>query len=158
MKLKLKDSQTGQEFYINDTEAAKYGLDTKTVQKKVEEKKKSTAEAAVALQAEVSAALAKDPQANKRGVMYTWIKDNEPFFDELGVEAESLWAIHNKTPEVGVGQQAPAQTPTADTSGGILGRVKTAYDQTDKSATFPFSSKPPGANLMQFLKNLKQGR
>lgn len=100
MRIPIRDNQTGQRIWIDEQEAiSKYGFGEKEVKKKREEIEKNVSEAASAMQEAVSAKLAEDPKANQKGLIYQWIKANEPYFDLQKVDSYSLWDIHNKTPE-----------------------------------------------------------
>ena len=154
MRIPIKDNKTGQRIWIDEQEAiSKYGFGEKEVKKKRDEIEKNVLEASSAMSEAVNAAIQTDPTANQRGLIYKWIKANEPYFDLQKIDSYSLWDIHNKTPE----PENPQETSQENSQdSGILGRVGKAYRETDKTPTWPFSSKPPGSNFLDFLRRTQQ--
>lgn len=164
-KLKIKD-QDGNITEIPIEDAAKYGIDATDAVTQLEAQDKlstltsgvneNTQQFVMDMQTDVNKQLQVDPKQNKRGLYYKWIKANEPTFKSLGVDGSALWGVHNATPEQTIEQQDVATTEQQQNqSPSIMQRITGAYQKTPTEPTFPFGNKPPGYNILQFLKNLK---
>jgi len=168
-KLKIQD-QDGNITEIPIEDAAKYGIDATDAVTQLEAQTKlqglvsgsgaaneNTQEAIAAMQEAVSGALQADPKANKRGLYYKWIRANEPTFKGLGIDSAALWGVHETTPEQTIEQQDMATTEQQQNQGpGLIQRLTSARQKAvEKGPTWPFGSRPPGSNILDFLKNLR---
>ena len=125
MKLPIRNNKNGEIVFVDDRELEKkYGFSRKDLDKKIKERQSRTVEALDAMEEAVSGKLSEDPTANKRGLYYQWITANAPKLGALdklgeGIDADTLWDIHNNTPE----PEQPQPQQQGGASSGALGGV-----------------------------------
>ncbi len=121
-KMKLDD------FALRKAEKANGGADKRG--------QGATDEALAALQEAITAELSKNPNADKKSLVWKWVNANEPYFQSQGINATALWDVYHKTP-------------------GQAGSGSTNLNALLQGPLAPQKAAPKPSPLSKFLPNLK---